>query len=49
MADADDKTPQTAPVTTPKKPKPATKKLSKGFRKFLRRKKEAERKPYTQQ
>ncbi|MBX3054770.1 MAG: hypothetical protein KF753_25085 [Caldilineaceae bacterium] len=44
-----DETPKTTPVSTPKTPKPATKRLSKGFRKYLRRKKEAARKPYTQQ
>ena len=43
-----DETPNTVPASTPKKPKPATKKLSKGFRKYLRRKKEADRKPYLQ-
>ena len=43
-----DETPKTTPAPAPKRPKPATKKLSKGFRKFLRRKKEAARKPYTQ-
>jgi len=46
---ADDETPKATPTSTLKTPKPATKNLSKGFRKFLRRKKEAERKPYTQQ
>ncbi len=44
-----DETPKTTPAPTPKTPKPATKKLSKGFRKYLRRKKEAAHKPYTQQ
>lgn len=45
-----DETPTTTPISTPKTtPKPATQKPSKGFRKYLRRKKEAARKPYLQQ
>ncbi len=42
-----DETPKTAPA--PKTPKPLTKRPSAGYRKYLRRKKEAVRKPYTQQ
>ena len=42
-------TPVTTPISTPKIPKPATIKLSKGFRKHLRRKKEGARKPFGQQ
>ena len=44
-----DEIPETIPISIPKTPKPATKKRSKGFRKYLRRKKEAARKPYGQQ
>lgn len=41
-----DETPKTAPASTPKIPKSPTKRLSAGYRKYIRRRKAAARRPY---